>query len=114
MSDDVQEIKKHIKTYMLIFGALLVLTVLTVAVSKVHFGAADSNVANITIGMIIATVKASLVALFFMHLLHERMEVYRILLLAGVMAVVLFVLTWLHYVDPITNRNASPVSTLIK
>jgi len=53
--------------YHAIFGALLVLTVITVAISRVDFGAA-----NTLIAMFVATIKASLVALFFMHLLHDE------------------------------------------
>lgn len=50
-----------------IFGALIVLTVVTVAVSYVDLGAANTAVA-----IAVATVKASLVATFFMHLRHDR------------------------------------------
>ncbi len=47
-----------------VFGALLVLTAVTVWIAQFHFGAATTLIA-----MAVATVKASLVALFFMHLL---------------------------------------------
>jgi cytochrome c oxidase subunit 4 len=50
-----------------IFGALIVLTLLTVAASYVNFGSA-----NTIIAILIATVKASLVALFFMHLRYDK------------------------------------------
>jgi len=50
-----------------IFAALLVLTFITVAISRVDFGAA-----NTLIAMFVATINASLVALFFMHLLHDE------------------------------------------
>lgn len=46
-----------------VFGALLVLTFITVAVTWVDLGAA-----NIWIAVVIAAVKGSLVALYFMHL----------------------------------------------
>ena len=46
-----------------VLAALLVLTILTVAVSRVDFGSA-----NLFIAMAIAAVKASLVMTFFMHL----------------------------------------------
>jgi caa(3)-type oxidase subunit IV len=51
-----------------IFGALVVGTVLTVAVSYFDFGPA-----NIIIAILIATIKASLVASFFMHLRHDKL-----------------------------------------
>lgn len=50
-----------------IFVGLLVLTVITVAVSRVDLGPANSFVA-----IFVATVKASLVATFFMHLRHDK------------------------------------------
>ncbi len=49
------------------FGALIVLTVLTVAAVFI-----DAGALNIWIAMGIATVKALLVALFFMHLAYDR------------------------------------------
>jgi cytochrome c oxidase subunit 4 len=56
-----------LKTYATILAALLVLTVITVGASYFDFGAA-----NIVIAVMIATVKASLVALFFMHLKYDK------------------------------------------
>lgn len=57
-----------LKIYFGVFGALLVLSFLTVFVSKgIHLGAASLPVA-----MIVATAKASLVVLYFMHVLHDN------------------------------------------
>ena len=53
--------------YVGIFLALVGLTILTVKVSYYDFGPA-----NIVIAMLIATTKASLVAIFFMHLAHDK------------------------------------------
>lgn len=55
------------KTYAAVLGALLVLTVVTVAASYVDFGSMNTIVA-----LLIATMKGSLVALFFMHLRHDK------------------------------------------
>ena len=49
-----------------VFGALLALTALTVAVSYVDFGAL-----NLLVAIGVATVKVSLVALYFMHLRYD-------------------------------------------
>jgi cytochrome c oxidase subunit IV len=57
------------KVYALVLGALLVLTAITVAASRIDFG---SNMTNVIIAMLIASVKASLVALFFMHLRWDK------------------------------------------
>jgi len=62
--------QKHItseKNYYLIFGALIGLTLLTVAMSFVHLGEAG----HLLVGLTIATTKAVLVVLFFMHLLYS-------------------------------------------
>lgn len=55
------------KTYIYVWGALLVLTAATVAISYVNLG-----VFNAAGALIIASVKASLVAAYFMHLRHEH------------------------------------------
>src|SRR3954451_15958657 len=57
------------KIYGAVLAALLFLTVLTVGASYIHFG---SGMANVIIALVIASVKASLVALFFMHLRWDR------------------------------------------
>ncbi len=54
-----------------VWGALVVLTVVTVITATnqmFNFG----SYPNLVIAMVIATVKASLVCLFFMHLLYDR------------------------------------------
>ena len=57
------------KLYGMVLGALLVLTVITVAASMIDSGSAMTNV---IIAMLIASIKASLVALFFMHLRWDK------------------------------------------
>lgn len=68
MGDTPEEIEKHIKQYKMVFYALLVLTVLTVGVSYIDFGVA----LGIAVGLLVATVKGSLVLSIFMHLLEEK------------------------------------------
>jgi cytochrome c oxidase subunit IV len=51
-----------------IFGSLVALTILTVAASYVDFGSG-----NTVIALIIATIKAGLVATFFMHLRYDKL-----------------------------------------
>ena len=78
MSDHA-DIDKHVRTYMLVFMSLMVLTVMTVSAWKFL----DLSVGmTITLALIIATIKASLVACFFMHLIDERKLIYSVLLLA--------------------------------
>ena len=54
-------------TYLKILIALIVLTAITVAVSRVDFG-----VWNLVVAMLVASIKAGLVTLFFMHLKYEN------------------------------------------
>lgn len=56
------------KFYIGVFGALIALTLITVGASYVDLGSANTVVA-----VLIATLKASLVAAFFMHLTHDRL-----------------------------------------
>jgi cytochrome c oxidase subunit 4 len=65
-------------------AALLLLTALTVAVARVNLGAG-----SVAVALGIAAVKASLVALFFMHLKYEHR--FHVVVLAGaVLFAVLF------------------------
>lgn len=57
----------ELRTYFLVFAALMILTMTTVAVSFVELGPA-----NVTVALAIAAIKATLVLLFFMHLLHSN------------------------------------------
>jgi cytochrome c oxidase subunit 4 len=63
------EEKAHVTGYgtlLAIIFALLVLTGITVAVSYVHLG-----FFNVPIALLVASIKSSLVLLFFMHLKYE-------------------------------------------
>ena len=66
--DNAHDIQKHVRKYVLVFVALLALTVVTVTVSYLNLGLAGT----ITVALIIATIKGSLVASYFMHLISER------------------------------------------
>ena len=70
-----EEMLKHIKIYIFVFLALAVLTLVTVWASHLQV----SHTMHIVIAMLIASVKAGLVALFFMHLIDEKKAIYGIL-----------------------------------
>lgn len=70
-----------------VFGALLVLTVITVLAAHVDFG---SKALNLGVAMAIATVKASLVILYFMHIRYDKLF-HSVLIGAGLLAAALFV-----------------------
>ena len=73
---DDHDVSKSIRTYMFVFGALLVGTALTVWASYIHFG---SPAWNIAVALLIASAKAFLVAGYFMHLISEKKLIYGIL-----------------------------------
>lgn len=73
---DHHDVKAEVRRYMLIFAALIIGTILTVAAAKIHFG---STTANIVVALIIAGIKAFLVAGFFMHLWDEKKMIYAVL-----------------------------------
>ena len=96
MADNIEAIQKSIKKYIAIGALLIFFSGLTVALS---YWELPTHSLNILVGMILATIKAALVALIFMHLNHERSVIYKILVFTVVLAVVLFVLA---HDDPLT------------
>ena len=82
------EIKKHVRIYIAVFAALAFLTVVTVAVSYLRLPFLPA----ILVALTIATIKASLVAAFFMHLISEKTIIFSILILTLVFFLVLLML----------------------
>lgn len=80
MSHDHAEIDKHVRQYMMVFAALVVLTFITVGASYLHLPAGPA----LALGLLIATVKASLVAAVFMHLSSEKKLIYIVMAIAVV------------------------------
>ncbi|MDW8130826.1 MAG: cytochrome C oxidase subunit IV family protein [Bryobacterales bacterium] len=91
------------RTYAAVLGALLLLTVVTVAAAGVNFG---SPFVNVVIALVIASAKASLVALYFMHLLHDK-PINAVIFLVGVAMLGIFLmLTFLDTVSRETVESA--------
>lgn len=101
MSEDVRE---HIKLYYKIGAALMVLTVVTVAVSYIHFTVPLA----IFVALVIAMTKGSLVASYFMHLIGERKSIYAALLLTVFFFLVLIFIPILGYHDTYGERVVVP------
>lgn len=68
------------------FGALMVLTILTVTATSVDLGSG----LNLLVAMVIATMKASLVCLFFMHLRYDK-TLHTVAFLTALLFALLFV-----------------------
>ena len=92
---DSSDIKNHIKVYLYVFGALAILTVLTVAASYLKLSDGEA----ILLALTIASVKGSLVAGYFMHLISERALITWILMLTAVFFFVLMLIPMLSYID---------------
>jgi caa(3)-type oxidase subunit IV len=92
MADSPEEIYKSIRKIKLIGLVLAVFTVLTVGLSYVEL---PTHSLNMMVGMFLATIKAALVALIFMHLNHEKALVYKVLAFTVAFAIALFVLFYL-------------------
>jgi cytochrome c oxidase subunit IV len=99
-SDHAADIDRHVRVYITVFVALMVLTIITVAVSYLHLPVAGA----VTVALLVATIKGSLVACYFMHLISEKKLIYAVLVLTVVFFVALLALPavthsngyWIH------------------
>jgi cytochrome c oxidase subunit IV len=78
-SDHAADIDKHVRVYIGVFVALMVLTIVTVAISRLHL----SVPVAVTVALLVATVKGSLVACYFMHLISEKKLILAVLALTA-------------------------------
>src|SRR5215216_5882631 len=95
----------QVKGYLAIFAALFVLTAVTVGVSYLGLPVRST----ILVALAIATTKAALVAMFFMHLKYERAMVYMALTLTAVVFAALLSFTlWSEADHVLGTRFAQP------
>ncbi len=95
---EAEHFHNHSGLYLGVGGILMVGTALTVYLAYVDFG---SHELNITAGLLLATIKAILVALIFMHLKSERKSIYQILFVTMAFVIALFGLSLLGFFDHI-------------
>ena len=88
----------HLGLYLGVGAFLLAATAITVFLSYVDFG---SRSRNIIIAMIVATIKVGFVGAVFMHLKAEKRTIWRPLFFTAFFVAGLFLLTLLHWYDPI-------------
>jgi cytochrome c oxidase subunit IV len=74
-----------VKTLVGNFAALIALTVITVLATRIDFGGQG----NLVVALLIAGMKATLVALFFMHLRYDRMF-HTLAIVLGLLTMLLF------------------------
>jgi cytochrome c oxidase subunit IV len=82
------DIDKHIRAAYVVFGALLVLTGVTVAASYLHLSTGPA----IALALAIALVKGSLVLGWFMHLISERKLIFAVLAVTALFFIVLLLM----------------------
>lgn len=87
-SDHAADIDRHVKIYIAVFVALMVLTIVTVAIARVHLPVPMA----VTAALVVATIKGSLVACYFMHLVSEKKLIYAVLVLTALFFVALLAL----------------------
>jgi cytochrome c oxidase subunit 4 len=87
-SDHAVDIDKHVRVYITVFVALMVLTIVTVAISYLDLSVPIA----VTVALFVAIVKGSLVAGYFMHLVSEKKLIYAVLALTVAFFIVLLAL----------------------
>ena len=90
-----EEIRKETRKYLTVFFVLACLTAVTVAISYLHLPAREA----IAAALIIASIKAFLVAGYFMHLLSERKLIYAVLAITVFFFAMLLWAPWNHHFD---------------
>ena len=103
MSTDPLDIKKHIRIYVTVFASLAALTLVTVGISTLHL----SVLPAILLALLIATVKGSLVASYFMHLISEKKLIYLVLIITVVFFIVLLLLPVLTVMEVAGSAGVS-------
>ncbi len=114
MADSVAEINKAKKLYILIGLILFIFTGVTVAVATVpvlDVGGHGFDVMDMTLGLAIASFKATLVMLIFMHLNHEKKMVYFLFIMGIVCGIFLMAITAFAFSDPIVYGEGTKDAT---
>jgi cytochrome c oxidase subunit IV len=93
----------HVQGYVAVFGALLSLTLVTVGMSYLHLPSGPT----IVLGLAIASTKAALVVLFFMHLKNEKPMVFWPLALTMFLFIALFAFVLWSEADHIVLKSTS-------
>jgi cytochrome c oxidase subunit 4 len=93
--DHAADIDRHVRVYITVFVSLMVLTIVTVAIARVHLPLPMA----VTAARLVATIKGSLVACYFMHLVSEKKVIYAVLALTVAFFAVLLALPVLTHTD---------------
>jgi len=94
--------KAEAAQYAVTLVVLLILTAITVGASYINFGSG-----NVVIALTIATIKAIIVALIFMHLMHDK-PVNAVIAVAGFIFLGIFLL--FDFLDVGSRTNPQPTN----
>jgi len=94
-TDHAVDIDKQVKIYITVFVSLMALTIITVAISRFHLTIPIA----VSVALLVAIIKGSLVACYFMHLISEQKLIYAVLALTAVFFAVLLALPVLTHSD---------------
>ncbi|HEX2164430.1 MAG TPA: cytochrome C oxidase subunit IV family protein [Thermoanaerobaculia bacterium] len=94
---DHADVDRHVRVYVLVFVALLVLTVVTVAISYLDLPTGPA----VALALFVALVKGSLVACFFMHLISEKKLILWVLALTVFMFLGVLLGPWITDLDQV-------------
>jgi cytochrome c oxidase subunit IV len=94
-NDHAADIDKHVRVYIIVFVALMVLTIVTVAVARLHLPVPIA----VAVALFVATIKGTLVAGYFMHLMSEKKLIYAVLALTAVFFAALLALPVITHSD---------------
>jgi cytochrome c oxidase subunit 4 len=109
----------HTINYLAIFVLLVVLTVVTLLVSFYRF---QSELVNVLLALLVASIKATFVAMYFMHVKFEGKLIYVILIVPLLLCVLLVVafIPDIYMTDPVRNAASAslhlfnPISELFR
>ena len=99
-TDHAVDIDRQVRIYITVFVSLMALTIITVAISRFHLPIPIA----VSVALLVAIIKGSLVACYFMHLISERKLIYAVLALTAAFFVALLALPvltvhngfWIH------------------
>ena len=112
-SDHAVDIDKHVRVYITVFVSLMALTIVTVAISRFHLPVPIA----VTVALLVAIIKGSLVACYFMHLISEKKLIYAVLVVTVAFFVALMALPvlttsngyWIH--EPPSDVQRAPATS---
>jgi cytochrome c oxidase subunit 4 len=99
------DIDKHVRIYITVFVTLMALTLITVAVSYLHLPLRMA----VGVALLIALVKGSLVACYFMHLISERRLIFAVMGLTVAFFAGLVLLPVLSHADRV-ETGGTPIA----